>query len=54
MISHDSQLLQTICDDEERSEVWIVDDGKITQYGGDFEDYKADLIKEIAAEIDEE
>ena len=31
-----------------------MDNGKITTYGGDFEDYKSDLIKEIAAELDEE
>jgi ATP-binding cassette subfamily F protein 1 len=34
--------------------VWIVDDGKITFYNGDFEDYKAELTKEIAAELDED
>jgi roadblock/LC7 domain-containing protein len=33
--------------------VWIVDDGKITFYAGDFDDYKAELVKEIAAEMDE-
>ncbi len=35
-------------------QVWIVDDGKITFYNGDFEDYKDELIKEIAAELDED
>lgn len=34
--------------------MWIVDDGKITEYSGDFDDYKAQLIKEIAAELDED
>eukprot|EP00775_Hariotina_reticulata_P013703 gene13703-13825_t len=54
VISHDSQLLSRLCADEERSEVWIVDDGKITFYNGDFDDYKNELIKEISAELDED
>jgi hypothetical protein len=32
--------------------VWIVDDGQITPYDGDFEDYRDELTKEIAAELD--
>jgi ATP-binding cassette subfamily F protein 1 len=36
------------------AQVWIVDDGKITFYDGDFEDYREELIKEISAELDEE
>lgn len=35
-------------------QVWIVDDGKIQFYPGDFDDYKSSLVKEIAAELDEE
>lgn len=49
VISHDAQLLSKICADEERSEVWIVDNGEITPYDGDFEDYRDELTKEIAA-----
>lgn len=29
IISHDSRLLSRVCDDEERSEVWLVEDGKV-------------------------
>lgn len=54
VISHDSQLLSRLCADAERAEVWIVDDGKITFYDGDFDDYRNELIKEINAELDEE
>ncbi|WIA09051.1 hypothetical protein OEZ85_008465 [Tetradesmus obliquus] len=54
VISHDSQLLSRLCADEERSEVWIVDDGKITFYNGDFDDYRNELVKEINAELDED
>lgn len=54
VISHDSQLLSRLCADEERSEVWIVDDGKINFYNGDFDDYRNELIREINAELDED
>ena len=46
--------MERICEDEERSEVWIVEDGEVEPYDGDFEDYKDELIKEIAAELDED
>ncbi|KAI8476381.1 MAG: P-loop containing nucleoside triphosphate hydrolase protein [Monoraphidium minutum] len=52
VISHDAQLLSRLCSDEERSQVWIVDNGEITPYDGDFEDYRNELIKEISAELD--
>lgn len=52
IISHDSRLLSRVCDDAERAEVWIVEDGQVQHYDGDFEDYKDELIKEIAAELD--
>eukprot|EP00210_Caulerpa_lentillifera_P008449 g8061.t1 len=52
VISHDAQLLMSMCEDEEHCEVWIVDDGKITTYPGDFEDYRNELVRQIAAELD--
>lgn len=54
VISHDSQLLSRVCDNAEQSEVWLVEDGRVTKYQGYFEDYKESLIKEIAAEMDED
>jgi ATP-binding cassette subfamily F protein 1 len=54
IISHDSRLLSRVCDDAERSEVWIVEDGKVQEYDGDFEDYKDELIHEIQVELDED
>eukprot|EP00884_Botryococcus_braunii_P021886 jgi/Botrbrau1/8381/Bobra.0237s0004.1 len=54
VISHDSQLLSRVCDDAERSEVWLVEDGMVTRFDGYFEDYKESLVKEIAAEMDED
>ena len=52
VISHDAQLLARLCADEERSEVWVVEDGRIRGYDGDFEDYRNELIKEIRDELD--
>ena len=54
VISHDSQLLSRVCDDAERSEVWLVEDGQVQRYDGYFEEYKEELIKEISAEMDED
>ena len=53
-ISHDSQLLSRVCDDAERSEVWLVEDGQVQRYDGYFEDYKDELVKEIAADLEED
>lgn len=53
-ISHDSQLLSRVCDNAERSEVWLVEDGKVERYDGYFEDYREELIKEIAADLEED
>ena len=38
----------------EKSEVWIVEDGEVHPWDGDFEDYKDELVREIAAELDEQ
>ena len=54
VISHDSQLLSVVCDDAERSEVWLVEDGKVEKYDGYFQDYKDELMKEISDEMDED
>ena len=35
-------------------QVWVVEDGELRDYPGDFEDYRNELVKEIAAELDEE
>ena len=36
------------------AQVWVVDEGRIERYDGYFEDYRDDLHKEIAGELDEE
>jgi ATP-binding cassette subfamily F protein 1 len=35
-------------------QVWVVEDGTIRTYPGDFADYRAELVREITAELDEE
>lgn len=34
--------------------MWLVEDGTVERYDGDFDDYKTELIKEIAAEMDQD
>ena len=34
--------------------MWIVEDGEVHPWDGDFEDYKDELVREIAAELDEQ
>ncbi|CAK8562223.1 unnamed protein product [Lathyrus sativus] len=53
LVSHDSRLISRVCDDEERSQIWIVEDGTVKIFPETFEDYKEDLLKEIKAEIDD-
>lgn len=53
LVSHDSRLISRVCDDEERSQIWIVDNGTVRTFPGTFEEYKEDLQKEIKAEVDD-
>ncbi|XP_057501392.1 ABC transporter F family member 4-like [Actinidia eriantha] len=53
LVSHDSRLISRVCDDEERSEIWVVEDGTVRTFPGSFEEYKEELLKEIRAEVDD-
>lgn len=53
LVSHDSRLISRVCDDEERSEIWVVDAGTCKKFPGTFDDYKNQLLKEIIAEVEE-
>ncbi|CAK9217048.1 unnamed protein product [Sphagnum jensenii] len=53
LVSHDARLISRVCEDEERSEIWVVEDGTVRKYPGSFDEYKTELIKEIVAEVDE-
>ncbi|CAN6877461.1 unnamed protein product [Brassica oleracea] len=53
LVSHDSRLISRVCEDEEKSEIWVVKDGTVTFFQGTFEEYKEELKREIKAEVDE-
>ncbi|KAJ9545931.1 LOW QUALITY PROTEIN: hypothetical protein OSB04_025638 [Centaurea solstitialis] len=53
LVSHDSRLISRVCDDEEKSEIWVVDDGRVEAFPGTFEEYKEELQREIRAEVDD-
>jgi ATP-binding cassette, subfamily F, member 1 len=53
LVSHDSRLISRVCDDEEKSEIWLVEDGTVRRYPGSFQEYKDELMKEIKAEVEE-
>ncbi|CAA7398281.1 unnamed protein product [Spirodela intermedia] len=52
LVSHDSRLISRVCEDEEKSQIWIVEDGTVSIFDGTFEDYKDDLLKQIKDEVD--
>lgn len=53
LVSHDSRLISRVCDDEERSEIWIVENGTVEKFPDTFDEYKAELVREIREEVDD-
>jgi ATP-binding cassette subfamily F protein 1 len=53
LVSHDSRLISRVCDDQERSQIWVVNDGTVLKYDGTFQDYKQELTEEIKKEVDQ-
>lgn len=53
LVSHDSRLISRVCDDEERSQIWVVENGTVETFPGSFEEYKEELQREIKAEVDD-
>ncbi|KAE9446784.1 hypothetical protein RHGRI_032120 [Rhododendron griersonianum] len=53
LVSHDSRLISRVCDDEEKSEIWVVDNGTVRTFPGSFEEYKEELLREIRAEVED-
>ncbi|CAO2203916.1 unnamed protein product [Urochloa humidicola] len=51
LISHDSRLISRVCEDETRSQIWVVEDGTVNTFDGTFEDYKDELMEEIRKEV---
>ncbi|KAL6587688.1 ABC transporter F member 4 [Orobanche minor] len=53
LVSHDSRLISRVCNDEEKSEIWVVEDGTVKNFPGTFEEYKEELRREIKAKVDD-
>ncbi|KAJ4702982.1 ABC transporter F family-like protein [Melia azedarach] len=53
LVSHDSRLISRVCENEEKSEIWVVENGTVMSFPGTFEEYKEELQREIRAEVDE-
>ncbi|XP_065865844.1 ABC transporter F family member 4 [Euphorbia lathyris] len=53
LVSHDSRLISRVCDDEEKSEIWVVENGTVRNFPGTFDEYKEELQREIKAEVDD-
>uniref|UniRef100_A0A0D9WSI4 ABC transporter domain-containing protein n=1 Tax=Leersia perrieri TaxID=77586 RepID=A0A0D9WSI4_9ORYZ len=53
LVSHDWRLISRVCDDEQKSEIWVVEDGTVNKFDGTFEDYKDELLEEIKKEVEE-
>ncbi|CAL5025130.1 unnamed protein product [Urochloa decumbens] len=49
--SHDSRLITRVCADEQRSEVWVVQDGMVRTFDGSFAEYRDDLLEGIRKEM---
>ena len=53
LITHDAHICSKVLD-AETSEIWVVDEGEVKKFDGDFEDYRRELVAEINAELDED
>jgi ATP-binding cassette subfamily F protein 1 len=53
LVSHDARLISRVCEEEENSVVWVVEDGSVRKYPGSFDDYKKELTEEIRAEVED-
>ncbi|KAL6508352.1 ABC transporter F member 4 [Orobanche hederae] len=52
LVSHDSRLISHVCKNEEKSQIWLVEDGSVETFQGTFKEYKDELIEEIRKEVD--
>jgi ATP-binding cassette, subfamily F, member 1 len=53
LITHDAHICGKVLD-AETSEIWVVDEGAVTKFDGDFDEYRKQLVAEINAELDDE
>ncbi|KAG2240590.1 hypothetical protein Bca52824_090554 [Brassica carinata] len=45
LVSHDSRLISRVCEDEDKSEIWVVQDGTVTFFQGTFAEFKEEKSK---------
>ncbi|KAI3862071.1 hypothetical protein MKX03_001514 [Papaver bracteatum] len=53
LVTHDSRLISQVCNDEEDSEIWVVENGTIEAFPWTFDEYKKELHREIKDEAGE-
>ena len=51
LVNYDSRLISHVCEDEEKSEIWVVENGTVRNFPGTFEEYKEELKREIKSEV---
>ncbi|GJZ74934.1 ABC transporter F family member 4-like protein [Tanacetum coccineum] len=51
-VSHNSRLVSHVCEDQEKSEIWEVDNGRVERFDGSYEEYEENLMKEIRVEVE--
>ncbi|GJV75039.1 ABC transporter F family member 4-like protein [Tanacetum coccineum] len=52
VVSHNSRLVSRVCEDQEKSEIWEVDNGRVERFDGSYEEYEENLMKEIRVEVE--
>eukprot|EP00227_Mantoniella_beaufortii_P016441 CAMPEP_0197576678 /NCGR_PEP_ID=MMETSP1326-20131121/1606_1 /TAXON_ID=1155430 /ORGANISM="Genus nov. species nov., Strain RCC2288" /LENGTH=816 /DNA_ID=CAMNT_0043139633 /DNA_START=40 /DNA_END=2487 /DNA_ORIENTATION=+ len=53
LITHDAHICGKVLD-AETSEIWVVDEGAVTRFDGDFAEYRRQLVAEINDELDDD
>ena len=51
LVNYDSRLISRVCEDEEKSEIWVVENGTVRNFPRTFEEYKEELKREIKSEV---
>ena len=48
MVSHDARLIQ-----ETECTLWVIEDNKINEIDGDFDDYKKEVLQQLGEVVDD-
>lgn len=52
VVSHNSRLVSRVCKDQEKNEIWEVDNERVERFDGSYEEYEENLMKEIRVEVE--